>query len=134
MIAITTPRRRVTSAGRCPMADAVRAILSLLMVLMLLTSLGVSTIAHAGEPLGCTDMMVSTAAPEHADCGMVQVPADADKGYPHHHGVCHGHEVAATFDDALNPLLGRRSNQLGMTAIPRLVSVKSGTTIKPPEA
>ncbi len=116
------------------MGDAVRAILSLLAVLMLLTSLGASTVAHAGEPLGCTDMMAPTASAEHADCGMVQVPADADKGYPHHHGVCHGHEIAAALDDAVTPLLGHRADQLGVTTIPRLVGVESGTTIEPPQA
>ena len=116
------------------MSEAVRAILSLLAVLMLLTSLGASTVAHAGEPFGCTDMMASTASPRHVDCGMIQVPADADKGYPHHHGVCHGHEVAAALDDAVAPPPGGRPDQLGMTAVSRLVGAESGTTIEPPQA
>ena len=133
MIAMLS-RRRVTSTGRYPMSDAVRAILSLLAVLMLLASLGASTVAHANEPLGCTDMLASSASAEHADCGMVQVPADADKGYPHHHGVCHGHEVAAALDDAVTPLMGRHSDQLGRATISRLVGVESERTIEPPQA
>ena len=126
--------RGVTRLGGCAIRRGVQALLSLLTALMLLTSIGVSTVAHAAEPFGCTDMVASPATPNHVDCGMVQVPADADKGYPHHHGVCHGHQIAAT--DASGPACHLRlaAGLALATDAARLSAVLSEAALEPPQA
>lgn len=66
---------------------------------MLVLSLGMSATAHAMERPDVTaashaamaDIVSNGHTPGDAD----QVPADGDKGYPHHHGGCHGDHVAA---------------------------------------
>lgn len=126
------PPRHVTSRRRCAIGRAVRALLSLLAAIMLLTSLGVSTVAHAGEPIGCMDMTVSVTTPDHVDCGMVQVPADADKGYPHHHGVCHGHQIAAPADTVGVPRLGRAAGPVGFARVARLTAALGAAALEPP--
>ena len=124
----------MTRLGGCAIRRRVRALLSLLTALMLLTSVGVSTMAHAAEPFGCTDMVASAATPDHVDCGMVQVPADADKGYPHHHGVCHDHQIAAT-DAARAASHLRLGSGLALAAdAVRLSAVLSDAALEPPQA
>jgi len=48
-------------------------------------------IAHALEPGGVE--MSRTEMVAHAPGDGDEVPADADKGYPHHHASCHEHNV-----------------------------------------
>jgi len=55
-------------------------------------SLTGGAIAHAMEPIGCIDNSVA-ASMGHTNGDGDQVPFDGDKGYPHHHGVCHSHLV-----------------------------------------
>ena len=126
--------RPVTAPSGCAIGPGVRVLLSLLTMLMLLASLGVSTVAHAGEPFGCTDMVASASTQDHVDCGMVDVPADADKGYPHHHGVCHGHQIAAA-DEAYSTSHPRRERGLTLAAdAARLSTVPSEAALEPPQA
>lgn len=68
-------------------------VIILLACLAVFLSLGLGSVAHAIEPVACID---ASAAAEtgHADGDGDQVPSDSDKGYPHHHGGCHGHHVA----------------------------------------
>jgi len=47
--------------------------------------------AHAAETGGVEMSMIELAA--HAPGDGDEVPADADKGYPHHHASCHEHHV-----------------------------------------
>jgi hypothetical protein len=68
--------------------------ITLFACLAVFLSFGMGSIAHAMEPIVCLD--ANTAAETgHAEGDGDQVPADSDKGYPHHHGSCHGHHVAA---------------------------------------
>lgn len=70
---------------------------ALFLCLMLMLSLGLGSVAHATEAPGCVDTTVASAL-DHSDGDADQVPADADKAYPHHHGGCHGHHVGVPFE------------------------------------
>ena len=76
-----------------------RRILNILACLTLVFSLETTAMAHALE---LPDASVSThmtsgevIAEGHTPGDADQVPADGDKGYPHHHGGCHGDHIAA---------------------------------------
>ncbi len=76
-----------------------RLLLNLLLCLTLVVGLGSTAMAHALEN---PDVTVSAQAPVgvqlaegHSPGDADQVPADGDKGYPHHHGGCHGDHAAA---------------------------------------
>ncbi len=49
-------------------------------------------VAHAAEPMTCIELADDNGL--HSSDDGDQVPADGEKGYPHHHGGCHGHHVA----------------------------------------
>ena len=76
-----------------------RLLLNILAYLALVGALGSTAMAHALER---PDVSISSQAPigeqfaeGHAPGDADQVPADGDKGYPHHHGGCHGDHFAA---------------------------------------
>lgn len=75
-----------------------RSLLNTLAGLMLVFSLQTTAMAHAMER---PDVSLSAQAPiatqiaeGHTPGDADQVPADGDKGYPHHHGGCHGDHFA----------------------------------------
>lgn len=76
-------------------------LLAKLLIVVLSLSFIASTAAHAMEPLpvgvleaaGCLDTKVAYAL-GHFDGDGDQVPSDTTKGYPHHHGGCHDHQLA----------------------------------------
>ncbi len=76
-----------------------RRLLPFLSCLMLVLTAWVGT-AHAAEIGGCIETSRYEAA-AHVDGDADQVPADADKGYPHHHGACHAHHMNAPDADTL---------------------------------
>ncbi|MCP1471990.1 hypothetical protein J3E64_003705 [Sphingobium sp. OAS761] len=84
-------------------------LLSLFACFALMLSFVSASVAHAMEPVGCIDANQSAAA-GHSEGDADQVPADSDKAYPHHHGGCHGHHVAAALQDAelANAFAGQR--------------------------
>ncbi len=66
----------------------------LLLCLCVAAGLFVGSVAHAAERAGNgeTDTAIAWL---HADGSHEEVPADGDKNVPHHHSICHGHELAA---------------------------------------
>ena len=88
-------RCKVTSAVAPATHCTVRGLFSFVAGMLLLVALGIGSLAHAAEPIGCIDTSASGAAIGHMDGDADQVPADGDQGYPHHHGGCHGHHIAA---------------------------------------
>lgn len=81
-----------------------RRLMALFMTLVLVVSFGDGTVAHAMEPI----VPISDHAAQflgHTAGDSDEVPADADKGYPHHHAECHGHIVGVPVADA-EPLPG----------------------------
>lgn len=70
-----------------------RKLLPFFLCLMLVLT-GWTGVAHATENGACLDApQAQTAMHAAGDCD--EVPADADKGYRHHHAACHGHCVTA---------------------------------------
>ncbi len=78
-----------------------RRLLTTLACLMLVFSLGTTATAHALErpvvSVGAAEAPGEQIAVGHTPGDADQVPSDGDKGYPHHHGGCHGDHVAAPF-------------------------------------
>jgi hypothetical protein len=75
------------------MAAAMRLLLPFIAALMLVIT-GMTSVAHATEAPGGSAVGAELAighAPGDAD----EVPADADRDSPHHHSICHGHDLAA---------------------------------------
>ncbi len=109
-----------------------RRLSALFLCLMLALSLGLGSAARATESDACIEV---TAAVEqgHSASDADQVPADAAKGYPHHHGGCHGHcvgvpvttEAVAIYDAARLAPLAFDQSQLARTA--------SGPALRPPQ-
>lgn len=100
---------------------------------MLMLSLGLGSAAHAIEDVACIDA-ASASAFEHSDGDADQVAGDADKAYPHHHGGCHGHHIAAALTanavmprHAANALVSAWSNAA-------MASAPSSTALRPPRA
>ncbi|KQR81371.1 hypothetical protein [Sphingomonas sp. Leaf343] len=72
------------------------------MMLVLTTWAGM---AHAAEAGGVE--MSTTEMSAHAPGDGDEVPADADKGYPHHHASCHEHQVnTPTVGAAIDATIG----------------------------
>ncbi|CAN5278640.1 hypothetical protein BH10PSE15_BH10PSE15_01120 [soil metagenome] len=69
-----------------------RRLISLLLVALLSVSVGLGSAAHALEPIASIDASEASYF-GHLAGDSDEVPADADKGYPHHHGACHDHGV-----------------------------------------
>lgn len=60
--------------------------------LAIVLSLGMGSAAHACESVGYVE--ISTAGlVAHSAGDSDELPADADKAYPHHHADCHGHQL-----------------------------------------
>lgn len=125
---------RVTSSPGSASRRAVRGILSLFAAVMLLTSLGFSTIAHASEPFGCSDMSPSATMAVKADCAMIAVPADADRGTPHRHMVCHADQIAALDDEAPVSVSRLQAGQFAAGQIASLLASPSRVALEPPQA
>lgn len=115
-----------------------RRLLNILACVMLALSLGGTATAHALErpdvSIGANDTRSEQIAEGHTPGDSDQVPADGDKGYPHHHGGCHGDHVAApikvtatilTLDLRLAPVVTGRSMRPLSTADP---------VLRPPQA
>lgn len=77
-------------------ARRMRALFRLLLPVLLFVGLANGVLAHGLE---LSEFGGVTAATQwlHADGDNDQVPADTDKDSPHHHSICHGHEVGAAF-------------------------------------
>jgi hypothetical protein len=81
-----------------------------------------SGMAHAAEAAGGN--FGGVAFTLHSQGDGDEVPADADKAVPHHHSICHGHDVgtpasapsARLLADAIAPLPQGHTNALSGTA------------------
>ncbi|WP_443026524.1 hypothetical protein [Sphingomonas sp. IC-56] len=107
--------------------------LRFLMSLALLASMGLGVAAHANEQM-CIPGVEATAVAGHVDGDADQVPADSEKGYPHHHGGCHGHHVAAPLDRITQaaPLTSAGEHMAGDSA--ELAMAQADSTLRPPIA
>lgn len=109
-----------------------RALLPFLACLMLvLTSL--TSIAHATEApdggVSATEM-AAWHSPGDAD----EVQGDPDKDTPHHHSICHGHDVAASARLPVAPTAHRVPALLHPAAAAGLAARMIDTPLRPPIA
>lgn len=76
-----------------------RFLLNILACLALVVGLASTSMAHAMElpevSISAQTPIAAQLAEGHTPGDADQVPADGDKGYPHHHGGCHGDHFAA---------------------------------------
>lgn len=108
-------------------------VLLLLMAFFVSLSITTAAVAHAMEPVTCID---STTAQNmgHSSGDGDQVPADSEKGYPHHHGGCHAHQLA---DRVVEPQMAVMMNIQSMQPIAFVQSVSASPAdpaIRPPIA
>ncbi|MBB3589592.1 MULTISPECIES: hypothetical protein [unclassified Sphingomonas] len=114
-------------------AQSVRRLLNIFACLMLVFSLETTAAAHVFErpdaSISASETPGEQIAEGHTPGDADQVPSDGDKGYPHHHGGCHGDHVAApvkianaavTRDLRLAPVFAGRSMLPLSTADPAL--------------
>lgn len=120
-------------AGSLLVAEIVHRLFALLTCLVLALSLGLGSVAHAAEPIGCVETSASATA-GHADGDSDQVPADSDKDYPHHHGGCHGHHVAAPIGDGEAIAHARPASIITRSAVRSGVTHASDPALRPPQA
>ena len=107
-----------------------RGLFGLILAFWLFVGLATGAVAHAVEVADNGEMTAATAW-LHAGGDHDQVPAHADKNYPHHHNICHGHDLAAAMK-ACGPALFERA------AVPRPTTEASppgaspGSLLRPP--
>jgi len=109
-----------------------RTLLPFLACLMLVLT-GWSGIAHAKEIAGSVEASSSEMF-AHVDGDGDQVPADADKGYPHHHASCHGHDVGTPFSGRMTAPVRIADNTFGVRVFPAIVSHDGEQALRPPQA
>jgi len=111
----------------------VQRLIALFLALLLSVSVGLGSTAHAMEPIALIDVSEASFF-GHSPGDSDEVPADADKGYPHHHGACHDHSIGvpatAQRVAASDPLSQARPRQL--TTV--LTSAATDTLRRPPRA
>jgi len=106
---------------------------TLFLCLMLVLTLGWGSVAHATEGVTCVETTAASSL-DHCDGDADQVPADADKAYPHHHGGCHGHHVGVPMaSDSAGPTSSVRVTALMWRNAPK-APVASDPALRPPQA
>ncbi|MES1973370.1 MAG: hypothetical protein V4472_13005 [Pseudomonadota bacterium] len=108
-------------------------ILTFLTCLAVFVSLGWGSLAHAMEPVGCIDTPTS-ALSGHVEGDRDEVPADGDKGYPHHHAGCQGHQVPTPFDRAPGFAHVSGKMPLGVAQLFELHGATTDPALRPPQA
>jgi hypothetical protein len=109
-----------------------RRLLPFLACLMLVLTAWVG-VAHAAEVGGCMETSKYEAA-SHVEGDSDQVAADADKGYPHHHGNCHAHHMSAPDADTLAGMTGPAGSRLAPVSDATLVGRDTDAALRPPQA
>jgi hypothetical protein len=71
-----------------------RGLLRLVLTLCLFAGLATGAVSHAAE-IGGHDEVVAVDGGPHADGDHDRAPAGADKDIPHHHSLCHGHDLTS---------------------------------------
>lgn len=108
-------------------------LVALILTCLVSLSLVAGTAAHAAEPIGCVSLEVA-AELGHIEGDRDEVPSDAGKATPHHHGACHGHQIAEPVKDGSSPQLRIRA---ALPLIPNTqdrVSTSTDPAYRPPRA
>lgn len=110
-----------------------RRLLSLIAALFLFAGLANGAIGYAMELNGHGEVATACQS-EHFGGDADEVPADADKNYPHHHNMCHGHELGAPFRLLDGPPARHRRSAPNPSPDHVLVSGPTSRALRPPIA
>ncbi len=109
-----------------------RKLLPFLACLMLVLT-GWAGVAHAAESVACVEAaQTDTAMHMAGDCD--EVPADAEKGCPHHHAACHGHHVAAPAENNVTVALVDRWAEFASHKALLWLAHQGDPALRPPQA
>lgn len=113
-------------------------LVGLLAYILVSISIGLTSVAHAMEPQGGLSIPAGQTAIVaefgHTQGDSDEVPADSDKGYPHHHFSCHGDHIAARLDCepvVLADARSLRAEPVGLTPLPSRIG---DPALRPPQA
>ena len=113
-------------------------LLGLLAFVLVSMSIGMTSVAHAMEPVGGLTIATSQASLVaelgHTQGDSDEVPADSDKGYPHHHVSCHGDHLATAFECDGTVLASARPGDMTLGTLPPLPSRATDPALRPPQA
>jgi hypothetical protein len=124
---------RITSPPFAAKGGAMRRLLALVLCLLLASTLGLGSVAHANEQVTCIEISGASSL-DHANGDGDQVPADSEKGYPHHHGGCHGHHVAVPItSDLMQHSADLRVQHLSLNH-DRMADATTDPALRPPQA
>lgn len=110
-----------------------RRLATLVCVLLMSVMLWSGATVRAAELAACVNE-VRAEAPGHFDGDGDQVPADTDKGAPHHHGACHAHCVAVPNTGEAPAWASQPSSALSLRSTEFLSGLDPGTALRPPIA
>lgn len=88
--------------------------------------------AAQASGLVCSETADQMAARVAGDCD--EVPADADRGYPHCHTACHGHHVTAPVPTHVVGRVAPAARDYAQAAEPTLSAHQVDQTLRPPQA
>jgi hypothetical protein len=93
---------------------------------------GMSSLAHAADVGGGSIAGVELTLHSQGDGD--EVPSDADNAFPHHHNVCHGHDVGEPIQSeapCVPPLAMMRPI---VAQVPSLIGTLGFVDLRPPQA
>ncbi|MDB5686273.1 MAG: hypothetical protein JWR77_862 [Rhizorhabdus sp.] len=108
-------------------------LLNLMLLLGLFVAMMGGAMVHAAETPGGGEVTAATSW-QHSDGDHDQVPADADKDYPHHHAICHGHDLAVLMKVCAAPPAGDAAGLLRPSADAVPAPAAPGSPLRPPIA
>ena len=110
-----------------------RALLTLILGVLLIGSLANGSAVHALE-LASVGEVTETTLWLHSAGDHDEVPADADRNYPHHHNQCQGHDVAAPLKACAAPVRVRAASERTPVATAALIAGPPAALLRPPIA
>ncbi len=114
-------------------ASIMRRVLLIFAALYVSLSLTGGSIAHAMEPISCVDS-ATAASMGHSNGDGDQVPSDANKGFTHHHGGCHSHQVCDAVKSEVLPIAFGMDNPSPLFGFQYLPLATADPALRPPIA
>jgi len=110
-----------------------RGLLAIVAAFCLFAGLANGAIAHAVE-LTAHEDVGAAGSWQHFNGDSDEVPADSDKNYPHHHNMCHGHELATPLKSCAVAIVPDRAPALTAGPGRALTSASPARALRPPIA
>lgn len=93
---------------------------------------GMSSMAHAAD-IG-DGRVAGVEFSIHAEGDGDEVLADADKSYPHHHNICHGHDVGETSEPEVPCVKKLMAVRPTVAPVAFLIGTNRFVDLRPPRA